>query len=558
MKKTITFLAFSALLYNASGQDMVATQRYFGGALSYRIQNITKYGESDFLMVGRMNDPESNPSGANMFALRTNAELSNFEMLRVGTNNRELGYAGLAFSDGTFGMVGHTTSNGATSTRDDGVFIRFNGQGNILNQKTWGENNLSTEVEFFDAKTDDDGNMIVVGRTAYPGVTEKGLIKKMTTTGFEMWSSEIDYDGPSRLHRSLAADGGYYFIGYVRQDNGNYNTLLCKTDLNGNLLFSRVYDLSGVNTSSVAGGNNSAKKIVDTGDGLIIAHHFRNDGETTTHTAILKVDYTGSIVWTRRLQFGTENNFVNSIRKGHGDNEYIFVGDTDSATPTRDAQIYSLSDLPGGPVLNWMRVLTGAEFQRLWDVESFDYQGSKGYIAVGDIQNSSGEKDAWIVRTDQFGGGWANEDCWLDNLPAALIALPVTVVDEGISLTPWNIVSDHNFTFDQPIVVPLNNDGICQPLSFVASVEGLEEFGSDIVVFPNPSSGEVYLRSDKHEGQPMMVEVFSVSGKTVLSQRDHSLNTQMPLRMNHCPPGMYFIRITSPQAGQSQHKLILR
>jgi len=560
MKKLLTFLTVCTVAMGTQAQNLTATQRYFGGALGERIDRITKYSESEFIIVGRTDDPGSNPSSANMFALRTDVNLSSFQMARIGTENRELAYAGVGFADGTFGVVGHTSNNGATSNRDDGVFIRFDETGNVLNQKFWGDNADATEVELFDAVSDDEDNVVVVGRTAYPGITEKGLVKKMTSTGFELWSIEIEVPNGVRLHRVQIAEDGYFITGYMRQNDNSFNTLLCKVGFDGNMLWSRVYDISGVNTTATTGGNNSARSIVDTGDGLIIVYRYRNSGASESHSALLKVDYTGSIVWRKKLQFGTGQNWVGAITKGHGDKEYVLVGETNSpmGPGSWDATMYSISDLPNGPVVNWMRVFTGSEEQRFFDIESFDYQGEKGYILVGDIHIPNNGQDGWIVRTDQFGGGWANQECWLDNLPASLVELPMTVADAGATASSWNILSDHDLTFDQPLVVPLNNDGLCQPMAFVSSVESVNDFGDDMVLFPNPSNGEVFIRSEKYAGQQVEVEIVSVSGQIVLRQSGHVLGAQIPLRLNHCPAGMYFVRIHSVDGSQSQHKLILQ
>lgn len=559
MKKTITLLAFSALLYNASGQDMAATQRYFGGSQNDVIQRITKISDTQFLMVGTLDrDPNSSTGPAKMFAMVTDHQLNSFQTYRFFTSARDLGITGVVFDETTFGILGWTTKNATSGLRDEGVFIRFDEDGTILSQKVWGDNASSTnELELQSGMLDAQGDIILVGVINSPN---RAVVKKLTPNGFDVWSFQYVQEGISRMQDVVQIDSHYYCSGYTTEINGDYSNMLVKLDNDGNLVWSRVFPFSNISTSSAA-GNNNWRTMATTEDGGVIMEFRYNSPDDTGFpvSALLKIDADGQLIWQRKLDFGTSSNWIHSIKHGLGLNEFICVGESNALDDETSAMVFSFNDSPSGPIPNWINLFPGEGYARFTDLESFDDGLNKGYILVGETEYySDNGRDSWIVRTDPFGGGWENDECWISGLPFTFGQLQMTSELSSATLTPWNIVGQQDFTTDQPIVNVFHNDGLCLPMTFETNVEEQGAFGDDMLVFPNPSSGEVYIRSEQFVNQRVLIEVFNVSGQTVLRQNDHSLDARMPISLRHCPPGMYFIQISTPQGVLSRQKILIR
>jgi photosystem II stability/assembly factor-like uncharacterized protein len=82
-----------------------------------------------------------------------------------------------------------------------------------------------------------------------------------------------------------------------------------------------------------------------------------------------------------------------------------------------------------------------------------------------------------------------------------------------------------------------------------------EEIGENsIKVYPNPASGEVYIKTDDLK-KGMNLLVIDMTGKTVISKKIESKNTRLPV--NHLSKGLYLFKITWKE-GETTTKILIK
>ncbi|MBC9930239.1 T9SS type A sorting domain-containing protein [Chitinophaga qingshengii] len=95
-------------------------------------------------------------------------------------------------------------------------------------------------------------------------------------------------------------------------------------------------------------------------------------------------------------------------------------------------------------------------------------------------------------------------------------------------------------------------NAISAPLAMI--ITGLDNGGltvSPLTVYPNPSSGAVYLQLEKQPAQPLLINVYNTSGRVV-----HSLlmkDKQAVLDLSHMPKGLYYVQVS----GREKQKPVL-
>jgi hypothetical protein len=90
------------------------------------------------------------------------------------------------------------------------------------------------------------------------------------------------------------------------------------------------------------------------------------------------------------------------------------------------------------------------------------------------------------------------------------------------------------------------------------NVVSIEEEGSDINIYPNPSGGELYISVGKKIQSTGLykLEIYSVDGELVDSFYRESSNDLIKLNIDSLQTGMYFLRFESGDGLVYSHRLI--
>ena len=339
--------------------------RQFGGTTSEGVFSMRYTADNGYLLAGYTNN--NTAGGVDMMIMKLNANTTTVDWKKnIGGTGTERGYAETT-SDGGSIMIGQTTSFGVS----DFFIVKLSSTGTIEWSRTVGGAS-STETPYRVQQTS-DGGYIVVGTTNGFGVPTSGTyLVKLTSAGVVSWTrvltASVEQAG---LAVTQTSDGGYVIGGYsgsgtardaliiktdstgvvtwertlgvaaivdaaysiLQTDDNNgivisgvsqgatVDVLLGKLDMNGNIVFRRLYD---------TGAADYGYDLLQTSDGGFIV-----SGSTyvtsTTRGYLLKVDSAGGHQWSKAYNGSTSSTLFRSVRQ-LSDGSYIAGGENIDAS----------------------------------------------------------------------------------------------------------------------------------------------------------------------------------------------------------------------------------
>jgi hypothetical protein len=278
--------------FNANG-DTLWTRTY-GNVLYDELQDVDTTSDGGFIAVGHTTTTDWD---GNVYLIRTNGNgvvlWSKEYGGSIGLSDK--GYSVRETSDGGFIITGTTETYG--SGGDDVYVLKVNSLGAVQWTTTIGS---AGTVSVMDAGREvqetNDGGFIVVGYTSAIDINFSDIyLIKLNAAGVVQWKKT--YGGSS------------YDIGYTVQqttDNGfiigattnsfgagNWDAYLIKTDVNGNVQWSKTYGKSGEDRAQCA------RQTAD--GGYILCGRSTSFGAGSFDLALYRTDANGTLLWTKGL-----------------------------------------------------------------------------------------------------------------------------------------------------------------------------------------------------------------------------------------------------------------
>ena len=175
---------------------------------------------------------------------------------------------------------------------------------NPLFQKYY-SGNASSNEEGLDVAYCAGGGMIVAGQTTFnsAGLYDAFLLK-LADNGQVQWTRTLGGALNDKLVKvRQTSDGGFIAIGQTQSfGNTRGGAWIVRTDALGNILWNNRYGNNPVNTDK-------PKDIIQLADGsFVVAINF-NDSTPQSNAALLKLDATGNILWSRQFDHGNDDGF---------------------------------------------------------------------------------------------------------------------------------------------------------------------------------------------------------------------------------------------------------
>jgi len=242
---------------------------------------------------------------------------STFQKNFIGNDNEMLWDIKVS-SDGGFISTGFTHSFG--SGGQDVYVIKFDVDGNKEWDKTYG--GATDDRGYSITQTLDNGYVICGVATSFSGNGDIYVVK-IDSLGNLEW--ENTYGGPDEedSYKILQlADSSYMISGITRSyGSGIRDIYLIKIDNTGNLIFSKTY-----------GGNFSDwcnDFILTSTNELIIAGKTMSYGSGSTDAYLIKLDINGNVIWSKVYGLASDDDFRSIIEISSG--EYVIGGFTGSS-----------------------------------------------------------------------------------------------------------------------------------------------------------------------------------------------------------------------------------
>ncbi len=347
---------------------------------------------------------------------------SSFSVIKGGSG-LDRGEVFLETDDGNYVILGTADSNDGDITGNHGSsdawLIKLNDSGELIWEKSYG-GSLADYGYALDL-TSDGGYILAGGSSSSDGdVSEnKGSLDawavKLSSEGVIEWESSFGGSlGESFTSILQTADGGYIASGYtsssdgdVSQNNGNNDYWVVKMDATGGLVWEATYGGSEYET---------AHEITTGEDGgfVLVGETSSSDGDVTGFKGyydvwVVKIDATGAIQWQKTYGgTGQESGYaiVSTMDGGYAitGRTYSTDGDVVGQHGNQDFWVVKLDNVG---TLEWQNTLGGSFGDSAYDIQQ-TFEGDllvAGYTQStdGDISESFGAWDMWLVKLDQSG-----------------------------------------------------------------------------------------------------------------------------------------------------------
>lgn len=349
-----------------------------------------------------------------------------------GGANDDIARAIIETSDKGYAIIGYTNSidgdiTDKTVAENDFWVLKLDPNGNIEWQKTYGGSGDDQGRAIIQTS---DGGYAITGPSKSAdgdGSNNEGQhdhwIVKLDAQGNIQWEKSHGFSGHDHSRSILQTnDGGYFIGGYldVTASGGLGNETVTtkhgvgefwaqKLDATGNLEWRRYF-----------GGTNNDRifKVLQAHDGnfLLIGSSESDDfdvnnGNGSYDVWVIKIDTKGSMLWEKSFGGSGIDNGHAAVKTNDGN--YLIAGtaistdgDISNSKGNSDAWIIKIND--SGKLL-WEKSFGGSNFDAAWAIDSGKGIFSSYIIAGnskssdGDITSNNGENDFWVLKIDTTG-----------------------------------------------------------------------------------------------------------------------------------------------------------
>jgi hypothetical protein len=305
-------------------------QRTFGNNVHF--SDVQQSSDNGFILTGIINSADANVLLLKLDTIGNIQWAKSFDAI-----SNDNGYCVRQTTDGGYIICG--LDNGAVGITVDSYLIKTDANGNLQWSKSFGGDSLDL---FSCVRQSIDGGYIAAGATNSLGSVRSYLIKT-NSTGDMQWSKT--YGG--NFHTEFfsvdpTSDGGYILSGTVDSTGIQYGDVyLLKIDSGGNPLWSKTFG-----GSKQEWGN----CVLQTTDGGYIIGGFSNSfGVAVEDFYLIKTDIAGNLIWSK-LYGGNGSNELRSMRQT-SDGGYVLSGITTGFSTSGGAAYLVKTD--GNGNLQW-------------------------------------------------------------------------------------------------------------------------------------------------------------------------------------------------------------
>ena len=269
----------------------------------------------------------------------------------IGNTDQAIIYNTQQTTDGGYILAGYKK---CTLNNGNYWIAKLNSNADIEWEKIYGSSNFNKNISI--QQTIDNGYIVAYFITGN-NYDINSWILKLTPSGDIEWKKSYVGSSDNILNSiKQTADKGYIAVGQTRSNNGNipndqrnFDAWIIKLAANGNLEWSKTFgEIDYEQMNDVQQTTN--------GEYLITGHTHSDDGNITNNHSntdlwIIKLQANGNLQW-QKTYGGSNNDYANCIQKAN-DGHYIIAGST--------------------------------------------------YSSNGDITNSHGGEDAWVIKIDDLG-----------------------------------------------------------------------------------------------------------------------------------------------------------
>lgn len=391
MKSRLFFLLM--LFANAGILHAQVFQFHYGNANEQDAYPMTKPASGGFLIGGSSRG--NNAGGKDALLLRTDDNGSLQWSRTYGGSGDETAFGVNALSNGGYAACGESFS---ASAAGDAFLFRTDSAGNLLWWKNYGSPYYDIAYSFLQLS---DGGFVLAGLTeTNPGDYDAFLIRT-DSNGDTLWTKIFGGPGIDHAVQVIQTnDGGFFFCGKILSYGAGYcDCWLVKTDANGNLQW----------TNFIGGaGWDEAMSVVERPDGYALCGGTNSGGQGNYDFLLFKTDLSGNLQWAKAYGgSNVEASYSIVDVPGRG---YAFCGYTETFGPghsrgTDSANVWLIhTDYAGDTI--WARAFGGSLKEECFSVQ---ITNDSGFALTGYTTSFGDSTQAYLFTTDSTGAAGCNE-----------------------------------------------------------------------------------------------------------------------------------------------------
>jgi len=437
MKKLLLFLSF--LLASVFGYAQITFERHYGGVADDAGNSVLQTDDGGYIVAGRT---MSYGNGSNdIYVLKTDANGNELWTKTYGGNGWDAPLDMKKTLDNCYVITGGTSSFGAGAS--DAFMIKIDNNGDSLWLKTYGG---SIDDAAYEVDICEDSGYIMSGSTcSFADGFAAAYLIRTNNNGDTLWTKTYekkDFNGANCMIKTNI--DGFILVGVTEIDPPSADGLVIKTNSIGDTLWLNTYGGASYDELySICEDNNGNYLICGTTYNLV-------NGSYDIY--VIKITVNGELIWDRSFGGTGPDNSYSIIQTN--DNNYVIVGSTESFG-AEGIDVYLIKINSDGDTI-WTRTFGGASDD--W-ASSIQETVDGGYIILGYTHSFGGNKDVYLIKTDENGQVLGMDDC----------------------------------------LSPINNR---------------------ISVFPNPTNGQTNIHISKQFGQTKTLEIFDIIGQLKLTKTD--------------------------------------
>ncbi len=511
-------------LVSLGAKAQITFQKAFGGAAMDIGKSVRQTFDNGYIIAGTTTSFGS--GGRDILVIKTN-EMGDTSWTRTfgGDIDNEYGFCVQQTKDS-----GYIISGVASSFADVGgdmYLIKLNAVGDTMWTRTYGD--IGYEWGAYVQQTADDGYVIIGQTPAFGAGDFDAYLIKTDVIGNISWTKTYGGSGieiGSAVQQTT--DGGYILTGQIDSYGaGAGDFYLIKTDSSGNVNWSKAYGIPGAEAGVT---------VAQTTDGgYIIGGTSENTlGPLGPDMCLIKTDAVGDIIWTKLYGGPMIDECYEVIQTTDGG--YVMCGKSFSFSTSSDYDVYVVKTNDQG-VVQWSKTYGSSASSSSNEIgNSIDQTIDGGFIITGEslFGFGIGMKNVYLIKTDSLGNSGCNQG---NPATATSIFLPQTIATPTLTSTGGTI------SYPSTIV---NSGGtqtnLCSAVTVIA-----ENYSPDkINVYPNPLSTNITLEFNLEDTDNILISIQDDLGRTVKTLATNYLDqgkNSMTIDLSELNTGIYFCRI---------------
>ncbi len=366
-----------------------------------------------------------------------------------------------------------------------------------------------------------DGGFIFTGQTDNPA--SGMMLIKLDSAGTILWYKSYTHLGYDDAGRCViqTSDLGYLIVGNSESSHGSLNSIIIKTDINGDTLWTKEI---------LNYGYGSAASCIETYDGnYVIAGTTLVNINSSENTYLVKLDTAGNLLWSK--WFGNSDSTLrvlgNSILQTV-DSGIVVTGIYNNSQGMENIFLFKTNSV--GDTL-WTRYYYSASYSEPFSIKQAN---DNGFIISGSLQDSSNSGTfIYLIKTDSLGHTDCNE------------FIPSIVLDTFSVITQYLPTNISNIANTEQLIFP--NIGYSVQAIDYCSVNYIASINNtSIKIFPNPASNYLtFVFPPNNHSHFNAINYYNLIGELVYTEPINFQpgDSEVISDISILHPGVYIARI---------------